>query len=129
MIIINNTKKLLGRRKLLRKNMTKSEIALWSKLKNKQLQSLKFRRQHSVGPYIMDFYCPKLRLAIEIDGGQHNTKAGLSYDQKRSNYLNSLNIKVIRYWNNDVYINIEGVIADIINKIENKTDCDKTTFK
>jgi ATP-dependent helicase HrpA/adenine-specific DNA-methyltransferase len=100
--------------------MTEPEIILWSRIKNKQILGLKFRRQHSIGPYIVDFYCPDIRLAIEIDGGQHNQEENIIYDEERTTYLNSLNIKVVRYWNNEVLKEINNVIEDLINKIKNE---------
>ena len=117
MRFIYNDKKLESRRKKLRSNMTEPEIILWSRIKNKQILGLKFRRQHSIGPYIVDFYCPDIRLAIEVDGGHHNQEENIIYDEERTAYLNSLNIKVIRYWNNEVAKEINNVIEDLINKI------------
>jgi very-short-patch-repair endonuclease len=99
---------------MLRKNMTDSEIILWSYLKGKQLQGYKFRRQHSIGSYIVDFYCPKLKLVIELDGERHGERKNITYDEVRTEYLNSLGIKVLRYWNSEIYNNIAGVIEDII---------------
>lgn len=117
MKFIHNNKELEVNRKKLRHNMTDAEILLWSKIKNKQLAGYRFRRQHSIGPYIADFYCPKLKLVIELDGGQHNLEENIAYDKERTAYLNALNIKVIRYWNNEVLNNINGVLEDLINKI------------
>lgn len=88
--------------------------------KNNQLAGHKFRRQHSIGGYIVDFYCPKLKLAIKVDGGQHNLDENTAYDKERTAYLNALNVKVIRYWNNEVMKNINGVLEDLIDKILNK---------
>jgi len=98
--------------------MTDPEIILWSRIKNRQILGLKFRRQHGIGPYIVDFYCPDIKLAIEIDGGQHNREENIIYDEERTAYLNSLNIKVIRYWNSEVLKEINNVIEDLINKIK-----------
>lgn len=94
------------RRRLLRKSQTDAERKLWGILRNKQLNGLKFFRQYSVSKYILDFYCPAIRLAIEVDGGQH---AESKYDDIRTNYLKSKNIFVIRFWNNEVLNNLEGV--------------------
>src|SRR3989338_7207642 len=79
---LSNLKILLERRKILRKNQTKEEIILWDSLKDKKLGS-KFRRQHSMGPYILDFYCTNKKLAIELDGNQH--KDAIEYDKEREN--------------------------------------------
>ena len=67
----------------------------------------------------MDFYCPELKLTIEVDGGQHAQYENVVYDQERTLYLNSLNVKVIRYWNNEILTNINGVLEDLLNKISN----------
>ena len=107
----------LGRRRL-RKNATDAEQKLWSILRSRQMASLKFFRQYSVGPYILDFYCPELRLAIEVDGGQHADVYGQQHDAHRDRYLKELNIRVIRFWNNDVLQNIEGVGQKIKEEVE-----------
>src|SRR3989344_7416337 len=110
---IHNIKKLLHRRKELRNNSTPQEILLWFKLKHSQL-GLKFRRQHSIGGYIADFYCPSKKLAIEIDGSQHFEKEAKEYDSVRSNYFEGLNIKVLRFTNAEINTNMEGVLQKII---------------
>jgi len=97
--------------------MTIPEIFLWCKIKNKQL-GYKFRRQHGIGPYIVDFYCPQLRLAIELDGSQHLESKHQIYDKKRTRYLSSLNIKVIRFLNNEILNNLDGVWMAIENEID-----------
>jgi len=94
--------------------MTKAEIVLWSKLKGKQLNSLKFRRQCSINNYIVDFYCPELKLAIEIDGDVHAYNSRIIYDKQRQKEIEALGIKVLRYTNTDVVKNIEGVLYDIV---------------
>ncbi len=101
-----------GYRHVLRHNLTKEEIILWSYLRNKQLGH-KFRRQFGLGQYIVDFYCPEKNLVLELDGGQHNESNNEVYDQKRTAYLASLAIRVLRIWNNDVNENISGVIEEI----------------
>jgi len=97
--------------------MTEPEVVLWNYLKDKQL-GYKFRRQTSVGKYIVDFYCPIKKLVIEIDGIQHleNEK----YDNIRTQYLNSLDIKVLRIWNGELYENINGVIEEIIQELKSR---------
>jgi len=98
----------LNRRRL-RKNATDAEQKLWSILRSRRMAGLKFFRQYSVGPYILDFYCPERRLAIELDGGQHADVYRQQHDAHRDSYLRELSIRVIRFWNNDVLQNIEGV--------------------
>ncbi len=97
--------------------MTKAEVFLWSKLKGKQLNSLKFRRQYGIDNYVVDFYCPELKLAIEIDGDVHGYNSRTVYDKQRQKDIESLGIKVLRYTNNDVIKNINGVLHDIITTI------------
>lgn len=101
-------------RRTLRKNQTDAERKLWQHLRNKQIDDLKFFRQYSVGRYILDFYCPKIRLAIELDGGQHDEPENQIQDNIRTASLNQQGIKVIRFWNNDVMGNMEGVIEKIL---------------
>jgi very-short-patch-repair endonuclease len=109
---IHNRKELEKFRKELRNNSTSAEATLWKYLKGKQLGK-KFRRQHSVGNYILDFYCATDRIAIELDGEKHFTEEGMRYDAIRTNYLNSLNIKVIRFENVRVFEDIESVLNEI----------------
>jgi very-short-patch-repair endonuclease len=82
-------------------------------LQKGQLMGKKFRRQHSVGPYILDFYCPSERLAIELDGAYHFTDAGYSHDEKRTKYLTQFDIRVIRFENEEIFKATEAVIEAI----------------
>lgn len=109
---IHNRKNKLEIRKKLRKLATPQEIILWSRLRRKEL-GCKFRRQHSIGNYIADFYCPKYKLVIELDGRQHKDSDQKEYDKERTEYFNYLGIRVIRFWNNDVNKNLDGVILKI----------------
>lgn len=108
-----NKPKLKSRRIKLRKRSTDAERKLWSKLRARQLDGFKFYRQFSAGPYILDFYCPACRLAVELDGGQHTEEMKILYDEKRTEYLNKNNIRVMRFWDDDVLNNIEGVSIEI----------------
>ena len=110
---VHNIGKLRENRKKLRNSLTPAEAKLWSLLKNSQLEKRKFRRQHSVGPYVLDFYCPSERLSIELDGAAHFTDGGYKYDSARTEYLDALNICVIRFENKDVFENTEGVLEEI----------------
>jgi very-short-patch-repair endonuclease len=101
----------------LRKESTPAESKPWSRIRDDQL-GVNFRRQHAVENYIPDFCSPKTKLIIELDGSQHLKQE--EYDQERTKYLESLGYKVIRFWNNDVMNNIEGVILAIIHVIEDK---------
>lgn len=100
------------RARSLRSHMTQAEQKLWYALRNKQLQRHRFRRQHAIGSYIADFACIEARCIIELDGGQHQAQA--TYDQRRTEFLEAQGWKVLRFWNNDVLVNIEGVLS-IIN--------------
>lgn len=113
-----NDKKVKFVRRALRKNFTDAERLIWKYIRNKQLEGLKFFRQYSIGLYVLDFYCPKKRLAVEVDGGQHAGETNL-HDMKRTDFLNKQNIRVIRFWNNEVLSNIEGVVERIIEEVNN----------
>ena len=117
---IHNKKILESKRKVLRNNLTSAEATLWRLLKGKQLGGKKFRRQHSVGFYILDFYCPSERLAIELDGEIHFREDVMRKDEERTKYLMSLNIKVIRFENEKVFQSPAAVLAEI-KKHFNKT--------
>ena len=114
-IKIFNKKEFKKRRQVLLKNMTNVEIFLWSKLKGKQLNGLKFRRQCGINNYVVDFYCPELKLAIEIDGDVHGYDSQIVYDKQRQKGIESLGIKVLRYTNNEVVHNIDSVLHAILS--------------
>lgn len=105
------------RRQTLRNNMTEPEKRLWFILKNKQL-GVKFRRQHGIGDYIVDFYSPEIKLVIEVDGESHFSTEAKAYDHIRDEYLLGLGIKTLRFLNQNAMQNLEGVfqtIQDYIN--------------
>lgn len=108
-------KSLLNNARNLRKNMTKEERHLWYDFLRGY--PLRFRRQEIIGGYIADFYCDKSKIIVELDGGQHYEDDASKYDQKRTDYMNSLGIKVLRYSNLDVMKNFEGVCTDIDSHI------------
>ena len=112
---IHNLSGLKENRKQLRNNTTSAEAVLWRALKQSQLEGRKFRRQHSIGNYIIDFYCPSEKLAIELDGIYHYTDEGTKHDQKRAAFLNSLNIRIIRFENVEIFDNID-VLLDTIQQ-------------
>lgn len=118
--MIHNRPILKERRKELRNNATPAEQQLWSMLKHSNLGGFKFRRQHSVGPYILDFYCPAEKLAIELDGDSHFSEEAVVYDRERTAYLNVLGIRVLRFWNTDVYENIEAVCERILAEVKER---------
>ena len=109
-----HNKTTLGERRIkLRKNLTPAEAFLWTVLKNSNLAGRKFRRQHSVGNYILDFYCDSEKLAVELDGEVHRTDSAAEYDHKRKLFLNGLGIKVIRFENFLVFEDILYVMHRI----------------
>ncbi len=110
---MHNRKVLLGNRKALRHRLTPAEALLWKPLQRGKLEGRKFRRQHSAGNYILDFYCPTELLAVELDGAHHYTLAGLENDEERTKYLNSLNIRVIRFENKRVVEHLDLVLEEI----------------
>ncbi|HYJ92285.1 MAG TPA: endonuclease domain-containing protein [Pyrinomonadaceae bacterium] len=97
----------------LRKNLTPAEARMWSILKNSKLDGRKFRRQHSVGRYILDFYCASEKLAIELDGAAHFTGWGIQCDRERRLFLQQFGINVIRFENNMVFEDEEWVLGNI----------------
>ena len=109
---VNNIKSLLYRRKDLRNKSTPEEILLWLQLKQSKLGA-KFRRQHSIGGYIVDFYCPTKKLVIEIDGPSHLTKENKEYDKIRTEFLKGLDIKVIRFTNLEIATETQRVVDKI----------------
>ncbi len=99
-----------------RKKLTDAEMRLWYFISNKQLLGYKFRRQHVIGEYIADFYCSEASLVIELDGEQHVSNE--DYDLKRTQYIEEKGFKVLRFWNIDVYKNIEGVLEAILAELK-----------
>ena len=110
---IHNLKHLEERRKELRKSLTSAEATLWKYLQKSQLNSRKFRRQHSIKKFIVDFYCPKEKLIIELDGAYHLDFAQQLYDLERTKQLETLGFKVIRFENKLVFENLPDVLNEI----------------
>lgn len=110
---LNNIPLLKDRRRHLRNNLTSAEATLWKYLKSSQLDGRKFRRQHSFGMFILDFYCPSENLAVELDGAHHFTEDGKKYDERRSKFLNDHGIQVVRFENHEVLEDIEKVLEEI----------------
>lgn len=100
----------------LRDRQTDCETLLWQQLRNRRLHGLKFRRQHPWPPYVLDFYCVALRLAVELDGGQHFSVEGLRHDQLRSDYLRAQGIRLIRFSNLEVLQALPDVLAEILRQ-------------
>ena len=95
----------------LRSEQTEAEQKIWSVLRDRRLQGIKFRRQHPMPPYVLDFYCHSAKLAIELDGSQHIEQE--SYDQQRTEFLSQQGILVLRFWNHDVLQRREAVLETI----------------
>ena len=97
-------------RQTLRNNATAPEAILWRILKGKQIEGLKFRRPFGLGPYVLDFYCPEIRLRIELDGDVHKSFEQAQYDEERSRFINENNIKVLRFENEVVYRSANAIV-------------------
>ena len=116
---IVNKKEVKGLRRNLRNSMTPAEVALWSQLKAGKLDGTSWRRQFSVGNYILDFYCPQIRLCIELDGHEHFTSVGDAQDDIRTEYLLKYHgIQTLRFENSDIFNHTEGVIGIIGETIQ-----------
>jgi len=100
-------------RKELRKNLTPAEIKLWKHLQNSQFEGRKFRRQHSIGNYIADFYCPKEKIVVELIGSIHFNANNEQNDINRENYLKTLGIKILRFENDDIFKKTEIALVNI----------------
>jgi len=102
----------------LRRNMTDAERLLWLKIRRKQLNEYQFYRQKVIGNYIVDFYCPKAGLIIELDGGQHYSSKGEVNDRKRDAYMKRLGLRVLRFSDKEVLKNLKGVLEAIWQKLK-----------
>jgi very-short-patch-repair endonuclease len=107
----------LDRARRLRHQQTDAESLIWYLLRNRAFLGFKFRRQYPFPPYTLDFYCDELKLAIELDGGQHNEGDEMRRDERRSAYLATRGVKVLRYWNHDVLTRTEAVLEDLYSAV------------
>ncbi len=98
--------------------MTDTEQLVWSKIRRKQLEGRQFFRQRIFGNYIVDFYCPRDKIVIEIDGGQHYTDEGKEKDRVRDNFLKNLGLTVLRFSDREVFENLEGVLETIFRSLK-----------
>ena len=115
---MRKSRELIAFARELRQEQPDAERALWVRLKNKQLEGTKFRRQQPIGPYIVDFASLETKLVIEIDGGQHNEKELRERDEERTTWLKERGYQVLRFWNNEVLMNMEGVLERIREALE-----------
>jgi len=99
------------RARQLRSAPTDAEIRLWSRIRRRQIGNFRFRRQHPIGPYVVDFFCPEAKLIVEVDGGQHAIRE--REDAERTQWLEQRGYSVLRFWNNEVLGNTEGVLLAI----------------
>jgi very-short-patch-repair endonuclease len=109
-------KKNVARARELRRDSTDAEQRLWRNLRDRGLSGHKFARQEPIGPYVVDFVCRQRKLVIELDGGQHADQ--VDRDADRTAALQQLGYRVIRFWNNDVLVNTEGVLSEIVRELE-----------
>ncbi len=103
----------------LRRALTRYEVRLWLRLRGAQL-GVSFRKQHPIGPYIVDFAAPSIHLVVEVDGGQHGAPDGLAVDRQRDAFLASKGWEVMRFWNNELFENEEGVVETIWNRVRER---------
>ena len=99
-------------RKELRSHATPAEAVLWKMLKGRNADGMKFRRQQGIGPYVLDFYCPELRLCVELDGSSHDYK--YEYDEQRTEFLQNQGIRVLRFSNEQVWQGLDFVVDEIV---------------
>ena len=97
----------------LRQSQTDAEQLLWHLLRHKRLAGVKFRRQCPRGAYVLDFYCPRKKLAVELDGGQHASAQAREYDERRTDFLSRQGIRVLRFWDSDVLLHPDCVLEAI----------------
>lgn len=105
------------RARTLRKNLTDAEAILWRRLRRKELDRYRFRRQQPIGPYVVDFFCAEAKLIVELDGGQHNEAASLVRDARRTEWLEARGYRALRFWNNQVREQLDGVLETILDNL------------
>ena len=114
------TPKIFARAKQLHREMTEPEVRIWSHLRAHRMGSVHFRNQHSIGNYIVDFYAPRKKLIIELDGSQHLEQE--EYDAERTEFLKSRGYKVLRFWNNNIMNDIGSVLNVIWDTLNENND-------
>lgn len=120
--VLQYNKKLKNLARNLRKSMTDAEILVWSKIRRKQINGMQFYRQKTIGNYIVDFYCPRGKLVVEIDGGQHYESQGARKDRERDCHLQMIGLSVLRFSDLDVLRNINGVLEEIHNYLDSSSN-------
>jgi len=114
------------RRRQLRGSMPEAEVILWSRLKGRQLLGCKFRRQYSVGSFVIDFFSVEIKLSIELDGDSHFQPGAAEYDREREQFIQSFGIKIVRILNTEVYDNLDGVLEMIGREVLKRREQGKT---
>ena len=114
--------KVRGLARALRREPTWAERTLWRHLRNHRFCAYKFRRQHPNGPYVLDFYCVSAKLAIELDGDPHGHPDQKNHDESKDHYLAQRGIRVLRFWNNDLRENKDGVLTTILQELEQRAE-------
>jgi very-short-patch-repair endonuclease len=115
--LYNRTSEKFKRQKL-RTEMTEAEKRLWQHIRNRQLENCKFRRQYSVAAFAIDFYSPEIKLALEVDGDSHFVDGAVEYDAERQEFIESARINFLRFTNEEVYHNLDGVLEVIVEGIK-----------
>src|SRR5271157_5890117 len=115
-----------NKRRRLRNSMPDAEVILWSRLKGRQLLGCKFRRQYSVGSFVIDFFSVEIKLGIELDGDSHFQTGAPEYDRKRQQFIESFGIRIVRILNTDVYENLDGVLEMIGREVLERRERGKT---
>ena len=110
------------KRRHLRASMPAAEGLLWSRIRRRQILGCKFRRQYSVGSYVIDFFSAEIRLGIELDGDSHFESGAPEYDNKRQQFIESFGIRTVRILNRDVYENLDGVLEMIASEVVGRRD-------
>jgi very-short-patch-repair endonuclease len=113
----------------LRSEATATEVLLWKRLRTIELEGTHFRRQVPIGPYVVDFACMAARLVIELDGSQHNTDAHRASDERRTRWLKSEGYRVIRFWNNELSSNMDGVLESVYAALYGSRDAERFPLK
>lgn len=114
----NTTPKTITRARELKQNMTDAETRLWFLLRAHRFEDIHFRRQHPIGPYVVDFCAPRQKLVIEVDGSQHTDQ--VEYDRERTAFLEARGYRVIRFWNHDVLKKTDAVLLAILHALQEK---------
>jgi very-short-patch-repair endonuclease len=109
-------------RRELRSNLAPAEVLLWSRLKGRQLCDCRFRRQYSVGPYVLDFYSSEIQVGIELDGDSHFQPGAAEYDTERQRFIESFGIHVVRFVNTEIYDNMEGVLQRLAEVVRRRRE-------